>query len=165
MIGENCMQEQKRLVSNKVDRTLNELTSYINYLYSPRCPYLRFTILNQLKCKIQELQVIKSLVYAEDYQIPLESPQNLSTQRTFTLEELAKYNGKNGNPAYAAVNGTVYDVTNNATWAAATHFGLSAGNDLTNAFASCHAGQPVLNKLKVVGKLYDERVERPLSGV
>lgn len=36
-----------------------------------------------------------------------------SIMQEFTLEELKKYNGKNGNPAYIAVNGKVYDVTNN----------------------------------------------------
>jgi predicted heme/steroid binding protein len=77
-------------------------------------------------------------------------------QKTFTLEELSKYNGKNGNPAYVAVNRVIYSVTNNAAWAAATHFGLSAGHDLTQEFASCHAGQNILSKLKVVGRLANE---------
>lgn len=72
---------------------------------------------------------------------------------TFTLEELARFNGKNGIPAYIAINGVVYDVTNNATWAAATHFGLSAGNDLTNAFNSCHSGSDILTRLPIVGNL------------
>ncbi len=74
-------------------------------------------------------------------------------QKTFTIQELSKLDGKNGNPAYVAVNGNVYDVTNNAAWAAATHFGLIAGKDLTKEFASCHAGQTILSKLKLVGKL------------
>ena len=81
------------------------------------------------------------------------SMQGELRQRSFTLEELSKYTGKDGNPAYVAVNGTVYDVTNNAAWAAATHFGLTAGKDLSGVFASCHAGQTVLDKLPVVGKL------------
>ncbi|TMW71427.1 cytochrome b5 domain-containing protein [Alteribacter natronophilus] len=74
--------------------------------------------------------------------------------RTFTVEELARYDGKNGRAAYVAVNGIVYDVTNNRTWAAATHFGLPAGKDHTAAFASCHAGQEaILAQLPVVGRL------------
>lgn len=73
--------------------------------------------------------------------------------KTFTLEELAKFNGKSGNPAYVAVNGVIYDVTNNAAWAAGTHFGLSAGNDLTNSFASCHSGSDILSRLPIAGNL------------
>ncbi|WP_290068715.1 cytochrome b5 domain-containing protein, partial [Lactobacillus intestinalis] len=46
----------------------------------------------------------------------------------FTLEELKKYNGKNGNPAYIAVNGKVYDVTNNPHWKNGEHHGYEAGN-------------------------------------
>lgn len=75
-------------------------------------------------------------------------------QRTFTLEELATFTGKNGRPAYVAVNGMVYDVTNNRAWAAATHFGLTAGRNHTQSFASCHAGQQsILATLPVVGRL------------
>ena len=75
-------------------------------------------------------------------------------QRTFTSEELASYDGKNGKPAYVAVEGVVYDVTNNRTWAAATHFGLLAGKNHTQEFATCHAGQQaILKTLPVVGRL------------
>lgn len=75
-------------------------------------------------------------------------------QRIFTLEELANYDGKDGKSAYVAVEGTVYDVTNNRTWAAATHFGLVSGKNHTQEFASCHAGQQsILQTLPVVGRL------------
>ncbi len=83
---------------------------------------------------------------------PLQSPAT-GNQTSYTLQELSRYDGKDGNPAFVAVNGIVYDVTDNAAWAAATHFGLTAGRDLTNAFASCHAGQPILNRLNAVGVL------------
>lgn len=80
--------------------------------------------------------------------------KNKRNPQTFTLEQLQQYNGKNGNPAYVAVNGTVYDVTDSAAWAAATHFGLQAGKDHTQSFASCHQGQQqILQKLKIVGTL------------
>ncbi|MDD3395239.1 MAG: cytochrome b5 domain-containing protein [Anaerotignum sp.] len=77
----------------------------------------------------------------------------VSTTRAITREELAMSDGKNGNPAYVAIHGFVYDVTNNPAWAAGTHFGLSAGNDLTEEFVSCHIAESVLEKLPVVGFL------------
>ncbi|WP_299094778.1 cytochrome b5 domain-containing protein [uncultured Metabacillus sp.] len=81
-------------------------------------------------------------------------PISQPNQRTFTIGELATFDGKNGRPAYVAVNGIVYDVTNNRAWAAATHFGLIAGKDYTQEFASCHAGQQsILATLPVVGRL------------
>ncbi|MCY6356243.1 cytochrome b5 domain-containing protein [Clostridium sp. ZS2-4] len=76
-----------------------------------------------------------------------------STQQTFTLRELAKFNGKNGNPAYIAVDGIVYDVTFEAVWAGGKHFGLEAGNDLSNEFKKCHEDQSILIKLKKIGVL------------
>ena len=50
----------------------------------------------------------------------------------FTLEELKKFNGKNGNKAYVAVNGIVYDVTHSKLWKNGEHKGQhEAGKDLT----------------------------------
>jgi len=75
----------------------------------------------------------------------------------FTLEQLAQYDGKNGAPAYVAVNGVVYNVSNNRLWAGGNHFwGLSAGRDLSAEFASCHPGAMVLSVLPVVGYLVQE---------
>ena len=73
--------------------------------------------------------------------------------KTFTLEELAKYDGKNGNRAYVAVRGVVYDVTNTPTWETLTHFGMSAGKDLTTPFASCHSATVILRVLPIVGRI------------
>lgn len=82
------------------------------------------------------------------------TPPPAAESRTFTREQLAAYTGRNGNPAYVAVNGTVYDVTNNKAWSAASHFGLSAGKDLTAEFASCHEAQQwILATLRPVGRL------------
>lgn len=77
--------------------------------------------------------------------------------RVFTLDELAQYTGKDGQPAYVAVNGVVYNVTNNPLWAGGNHFfGLTAGRDLTNEFQMCHPGAIVLSVLPVVGTLAEE---------
>jgi membrane-associated progesterone receptor component len=74
--------------------------------------------------------------------------------QTFTREQLATFTGRNGQPAYVAVNGMVYDVTDHKAWSAASHFGLSAGRDLTAEFASCHAAQQwILGTLRPVGRL------------
>ena len=73
--------------------------------------------------------------------------------KTFTTAQLAKYNGKNGQPAYIAVSGIVYDVTNAQGWNNGSHQGVSAGQDLTSAIMQAPHGTSVLNGLPVVGKL------------
>ncbi|MCB2294541.1 heme/steroid-binding protein [Clostridium algoriphilum] len=72
-------------------------------------------------------------------------------QQTFTLEELSKYNGIGGNPAYVAINGIVYDVSSVKAWAGGVHFGVSAGKDVTEEFNTCHGDSKILDKLPKVG--------------
>lgn len=77
-------------------------------------------------------------------------------QRTFTLEELEQYNGKNGNPPYVAIGGTVYDMSSKVVWSGGNHFGMMAGRDLTTNFMSCHQGMiQILQQLPVVGVLVE----------
>lgn len=78
-----------------------------------------------------------------------------ATGKTFTLEELAAYDGQDGNPAYIAVDGVVYDVSNVPEWANGEHWGqYFAGNDLTEEIKneSPH-GVSKLEGLPVVGTL------------
>ncbi|HLO04832.1 MAG TPA: cytochrome b5 domain-containing protein [Symbiobacteriaceae bacterium] len=83
-----------------------------------------------------------------------EPSSSTAPSRTFTRAELATFTGRNGKPAYVAVGGVVYDVTNNRAWSLATHFGLQAGRDLTAEFASCHGAQQwILKTLTPVGRL------------
>lgn len=49
-----------------------------------------------------------------------------------TIEELSYYNGKDGKPAYIAVQGYIYDVTNSSLWQDGEHNGFEAGQDLTD---------------------------------
>ncbi|MBR0600202.1 cytochrome b5 domain-containing protein [Sinanaerobacter chloroacetimidivorans] len=71
----------------------------------------------------------------------------------FTLEELAEYDGMEGRKAYVAINGVVYDVTDEPTWADGKHFGMTAGKDLTDLYRSCHFWDAIIQKLTVVGRL------------
>ncbi|MGE5404359.1 MAG: cytochrome b5 domain-containing protein [Candidatus Saccharibacteria bacterium] len=73
--------------------------------------------------------------------------------RTFTLAELAQYNGQNGKPAYAAVDGVIYDITNESMWVKGLHFGHKAGTDLTSVMKDSPHGKSVLSRYPVVGKL------------
>lgn len=68
--------------------------------------------------------------------------------RVFSSSELSKYNGLNGQKAYVAVEGIVYDVTN--LFQNGTHFGHKAGEELTNAFLGRHVVSQI-SKYPVVG--------------
>ncbi len=78
---------------------------------------------------------------------------NLS-EKTFTIEELATYTGQDGNPAYIAVDGIVYDVTNISQWRNGIHNGFEAGRDLTEEIKTISPhGVSKLKGVPVVGKL------------
>ena len=62
-------------------------------------------------------------------------------KRVFTEKELAKYNGRNGEKSYVAVNGIVYDVTNVPKWRGGNHYGVKAGQVLDKEFLQCHLGK------------------------
>jgi predicted heme/steroid binding protein len=42
-------------------------------------------------------------------------------KQVLTLQDLAQYDGQNGRPAYVAVDGVVYDVTNSSLWPNGKH--------------------------------------------
>lgn len=71
-----------------------------------------------------------------------------------TLEELAKFNGKDGARAYIAVDGIIYDVTDVPPWKGGTHQGkVQAGIDASEMILTSPHGKKVLEKLPVVGKI------------
>ena len=74
--------------------------------------------------------------------------------KVFTAKDLAKYNGKNGKPAYVAYKGKVYDVTNSFLWKDGRHQVLhSAGTDLTHEIEQAPHSGDTLAKFPVVGIL------------
>ncbi|WP_125574369.1 cytochrome b5 domain-containing protein [Levilactobacillus huananensis] len=79
------------------------------------------------------------------------------SETIFNQTELAKFNGQDGQPAYVAVDGVVYDVSGVEAWQGGKHHGNLAGNELTSVIdgQSPH-GRKVLAKLPVVGKYQDD---------
>jgi predicted heme/steroid binding protein len=71
----------------------------------------------------------------------------------FTAETLAKYNGLNGQPAYVAVDGVVYDVSD--IFRNGKHEGCLAGQDLTSKFYQDHSSN-MLNGYAIVGTFETE---------
>ena len=76
-------------------------------------------------------------------------------EKTFTTTELAEFDGRNGHPAYVAVKGVVYDVSNVPQWKEGKHHGNLAGRDLTSVMPRSIHLESVLEGIPVVGKLVD----------
>lgn len=71
----------------------------------------------------------------------------------FTITELSMYDGMDGNDAYIAYEGKVYDVTDNANWSGGSHQGISAGQDITAEIAGAPHGESVVSGLTEIGEL------------
>lgn len=75
---------------------------------------------------------------------------------TFTIEELAKYNGKNEMPAYVGYEGKVYDVSKIKAWEDGIHQGkYEAGQDLTEILNNVapHSPSRLIDNAPLVGIL------------
>jgi predicted heme/steroid binding protein len=78
----------------------------------------------------------------------------LSSQKQFTLNELKKYDGKDGRPAYIAYKGKVYDVSDDFLWVEGDHQGEHvAGKDLTEGMARAPHAEDVLERVPLIGVL------------
>ncbi len=91
---------------------------------------------------------------------PMETPGNegkgMGEGLELTLEELAEFDGQNGNRAYIAVDGNVYDVTDLPPWSGGVHNDFPAGHDYTEEIkeVSPHGLTPLEN-LEPVGTIVD----------
>lgn len=74
-----------------------------------------------------------------------------------TLEELAAFDGREGRPAYVAVDGFIYDVSGSPRWSGGSHNGNQAGQDLTEIIdnVSPH-GRSTLNRVPRIGRLVED---------
>jgi len=88
----------------------------------------------------------------------------MSDERRFTLEELAQFDGKDGRPAYFAVDGVVYDGTNSRLWRNGTHVRLhEAGGDLTRPLMAAPHPVDRLDNVPTVGVLADGEAAEPAA--
>ena len=75
--------------------------------------------------------------------------------RTFTKEELKKYDGRE-DPIYVAYDGKVYDVSSSFHWKKGRHQVMHhAGCDLTEALKEAPHGSDMLDRYPIVGELSD----------
>jgi predicted heme/steroid binding protein/uncharacterized membrane protein len=77
-------------------------------------------------------------------------------------ETLLKHDGKEGRPAYVAVEGKIYEVTGNRLWKNGMHMNRhQAGTDLTEAITASPHGKDILIKIQEKGTLAKENADRP----
>ena len=76
--------------------------------------------------------------------------------RVIGTKELAEYNGEGDNPAYVAIDGIIYNVTNLPFLKVDPHGELKFGTDISKAYRECHKdNKDLLKDIPVVGVLYD----------
>ena len=105
-------------------------------------------VLAACPCRAEESKTAAAAVPAEAWKT-----------KTFTAEELKKYNGKDGMPVYVAVDGIVYDLSKSKYWKSGEHMKMhAAGADLSAAIHEqapkmIHHDGKILEKMPKVGVL------------
>ncbi len=102
---------------------------------------------------------------AERYGLLKEAPANSEPEAdqapaggetVMSTEELAKFDGKEGRPAYVAYKGLLYDVTKSTSWEGGIHYDTHmAGRDLTQELEQAPHEEELLKQFPVVGRLAD----------
>ena len=74
-----------------------------------------------------------------------------------TREELSKYNGRNGQPAYVAVGRIIYDVSDSHFWKDGDHEGVhQAGCDLSLELKTAPHVASVIERFPSVARLEEQ---------
>jgi len=83
--------------------------------------------------------------------------------KEFDLDELKRFDGKEGRPVYIAQGGKVYDVTASKLWKNGRHMNRhNAGNDLTQDIQAAPHKLDVLERYPEIGTLKQKAPERNL---
>jgi predicted heme/steroid binding protein len=71
-----------------------------------------------------------------------------------TVEELSRFDGREGRPAYVAFKGKVYDVSDSFLWQGGRHEAMhEAGKDLTDELPSAPHDESTLEAFPEVARL------------
>lgn len=85
---------------------------------------------------------------------PLSAAQQQQVDaRTVTMAEVEGNDGLDGRPAWIAVNGIVFDVSDSPGWEDGEHRGVKAGTDGTDLFVSSPHGYDFMARTPIVGRL------------
>jgi len=107
---------------------------------------------------LDRVPIVGEIVDGEIGGDPIVEDPPVPTTMYLTITELKMYNGSTDTKAYIAVDGIIYDVTNEADWAGGMHNGLTAGNDLTVEIKSSPHGLSVLEGLNGIGELVIDHI-------
>lgn len=137
-------------LTQKLYNIQQKIAYYSEIMMVDICPYVKNYYGYLIKKETEEAKKIINILCREK----TKDNREAGSEKQFTLEELVKYDGSNGKPAYVAIEGIVYDVSLSSSWGGGTHFGLYAGKDLTKEFNACHNGDiKILESLSKVGRL------------
>lgn len=107
---------------------------------------------------LKNISVVGMLAEAEEVEFMEEVEPYYADKRLRIMgtEELAKYNGEGDKPAYVAIDGMIYNVTNQPFLKVNPHGELKFGADISKEYRECHKdNKDLLKNIPVVGVLYD----------
>jgi len=87
---------------------------------------------------------------------------NRLKEEMMNLQDLARYDGRDGRKAYVAVSGSIYDVTGSPLWSHGDHQGEhQAGRDLTEELRTAPHVRMVIDRFPIVDQL---TADEPAAG-
>lgn len=146
------------IVSMMVMGVTGSILSYYRVSSFDTLFHTRFGVLLFVKVCLYLVMVISALfvITVIGPRLKAKRKESSTTDMTgeLTLEDLAAFDGKDGQPAYFAFEGKIYDATQSKLWKQGVHMGRhNAGNDLTEALSLAPHGRDKVTAMTAVGEL------------
>ena len=101
-------------------------------------------------------KLIRNLVLMSVFIVLISCGQSEQSYLYLLEDELALYNGKDGNQAFISVDGIIYDVTDYPNWLDGENEAQYHGKDITEEIETLTPeGRAILDDLPIVGELLD----------